>query len=353
MAGPYEKAQQELAPRWLRRGDGDAWLAASGAQRDDARKTLLDAVRNWFAVSVQTPRGATLAAADDALTHIGSNFGLDKPENLTNDQYRSMLADPWGIWGRAGTILGLTTEIKRLGFEVVAFMPVSWEKHSDDGQGNYKLEWGYSTFEVEQNRLFQFKIPLTRPAPGDPVVSFPVQNREWDQVDYTVCYPPPFNVCLAYRIPYWDYFNLIWSAYYIVIGQPHSFDFWGWGDARKWGDKTWGWDGVKTGDRVLLKRLMLTIRQFGAALGSCRGILFQMPSSKRRRIQKVRVDVDADGQWEQTISTTFVNPIAQVGVWDKFNFGDGTRYGAGFAGVRMREEWEVNDDNPPNIRDQW
>jgi len=45
--------------------------------------------------------------------------------------------------------------------------------------------------------------------------------------------------------------------------------------------------------------------------------------------------------------------VPNVHIWAQLNWGGGLRYGGGFLEYRMREEWEVDDQNVPNIRDQW
>lgn len=343
LRGPYERAQQELAPKWLRRGDGDTWLSVFGQQKDDARRSLLDAVRNWFAAAIQTAQGPTLAAANDALIHIASNFDLERPEILTDNQFRAMILMAWSIWVRAGTQGGLIREIERLGFTNVSIFPVWREDRWDDGAGNYTLTLNYNTFNPEQNALFQVQ----------PQVGSHTQVGDWGLVNVTQCLPPPIGICFSFQEWYWDFFNYIWSAFYVVIGQPHDYTFWAWGDDRKYGQPDWGWDGVKTGDPVLLKRLIRQIHTFKAGHTSCRGILFQFDESRVLRFDDILVSKDVNNIYTQTIVTGTQAPIANLSIWDLFNFGDGTKYGAGFLPVQVREEWEVDDSNVPNIRDQW
>lgn len=347
--GKYERATQEAAPKWLRRGDGDTWLGVFGQQKDDARRYLMDAMRNWFAGSLSTPRGPTLAAANDALIHIASNMNIDRFENLTDDQFRAMLLDAWPIWQQSGTPAGIIKIIRYLGFTgPIAFMPVAKEGRWEDGAGNFYIRLEHATFAVEQNEKFQLNLPRTRDGMGVQQYGTYSQTVEWDLATVT----PPFNICEVNTEPYWDYFNYIWDAFYIVIGQPHPFTFWSWGDDRKWGQPDWGWNGVKTGDQVLLRRLIIEIQKYNAGHCSCRGLLFQM-GDQPRRIDTVAVTKNMNNQPVETITVQNIAAVSSPDVWASFNYGDGTRYGQGFCVVRMYEDWEVNDDRVPNQLFQW
>lgn len=354
MAEDYATVQVEIAPKWLRRADGETWLEVSGTAKDTARQFILSAIRNRFQ-SIIVPKftQSTIArdmilskASSSALNHIGSNFDLERPEVLDDDQYQAMLQDAWNIWIRSGTAQGIITEVKRLGFTNVTLLPVMLEARYQILADNY-CKLTYETFAVEQNELFQCKL-------GESLIT---------AYQATEAQGPIFDTDLM-PVTYWDELKYIWSAFYVVIGQEHPFDFLRWGDTRlngttgaikKFGSFQWGGlRGSTEGNRTWLRRIALTIQKFTAGHTTCRGILFHMPNTIPRRLDTVVVTQDPITKvYTESLNTTLLAAIAGVDIWAGFNWGGGLRYGPGFLEYRMREEWEVDEQNVPNIRDQW
>lgn len=359
MAEEYRQVQVEIAPKWLRRGDGETWLSVSGTAKDTARQFILSAVRNRFQATIN-PRETTSViardilltkASDDSLTHIGSNFDLEKPEILTNDQYRAMLQDAWNIWIRSGTALGIVTEVKRLGFTNVTLLPVILEAHYQR-LANYYVRLTYETFAVEQNELFQCTL-------GESAIPPYKANDDWStQTEY------PMAIGATPIYPYWDDLKYVWSSFYVVIGQEHPFDFLRWGDVglngtsgevKRYGKFKWG--GLRSStetNETWLRRIALTIKKFTAGHTTCRGILFHVTPTIPRRFDTVVVTQNAMTKvYTESLTTVNLASIPNVDIWGRWNWGGGIRYGAGFLEYRMREEWEVDEQNTPNVRDQW
>ena len=359
MAEEYAQVQVEVAPKWIKRGDGETWLAVSGTAKDQARQYILSAIRNRFQATIN-PRETTSTiardiliakASNDALVKIGTNFDLERPEILTYDQYRDMLQDAWNIWIRSGTAQGIITEVKRLGFTNVTLLPVMLEAHLQI-LANYYIKLTYQTFAVEQNELFQCTL-------GQSLIT-ELQATENDGFIFNTDDIEPGGQLT----PYWDSLKYIWSAFYVVIGQEHPFDFLKWGDVgldggagpiKKYGKFKWG--GLRSSteqNETWLRRIASTIQKFTAGHTSCRGILFHMPTTIPRRLDTVVVTQDAMTKvYTESLVTVNLPAINNVDIWGQFNWGGGLRYGAGFLEYRMREEWEVDEQNTPNIRDQW
>jgi len=332
---------QDLAPPFLKTGEGDAWLGTYGKALDNARQYTLDAIRNRF----------PSLASPDALPHIGSTCNLEKPENLTDDEFRAMLSEVWPIWLASGTQAGLINEVKRLGFTgPVTVIPVYNEIRTEDGI-NFNINFNYATPEPEQNRNFQLQLEGRKVA-GLTVYGPYTQQKEWDTVTVNICYTE-IGLCISQVLPYWDFFNYIWSSYYLVIGLPHDYTFWKLNKDRKWGEPGVKWNGVKTGSQVMLDRLFKTIDTFGAAHTTCRAILFEATTSQRRTKQVVQTFMDGNGEWAQLISTVVINAFSPAVLWNGFNFGAGPLFANGFHSVRKYEAWERDEMNPPNIKDIW
>lgn len=354
MAEEYRQVQVEVAPKWLRREDGETWLAVNGQAKDTARQFILSAIRNRFQSAIVPQFTQSTIARDillskasvDSLPHIGSNFDLERPEILTDTQYRDMLQDAWNIWIRSGTAQGIITEVKRLGFTNVTLLPVMFEARYQR-LADYFVKLTYQTFAVEHNELFQCQL-------GESLIT---------SFQATEATGPVFDTELT-PVTYWDELKYVWSSFYVVIGQEHPFDFLRWGDPRlngttgaikKFGSFQWGGLRASTEtNRTWLRRIALTIQKFSAGHTTCRGILFHMPDTIPRRIDTVVVTQDAMTKvYTESLSTVNLASIPNVDIWGQFNWGGGLRYGAGFLEYRMREEWEVDDQNVPNIRDQW
>lgn len=354
MAEEYRQVQVEIAPRWLRRGDGETWLAVNGAAKDTARQFILSAIRNRFQSLIPPRESNSQIAQDmilskasvDSLTHIGSNFDLERPEILTDDQYRTMLQDAWNIWIRSGTAQGIINEVKRLGFSSVTLLPVILEARYQR-LPNYFVKLTYETFAVEHNELFQCKL-------GESLIT-PYQATEEAG--------PIFDTDVT-TVTYWDELKYVWSSFYVVIGQEHPFDFLRWGDTglngttgprKKYGTFQWGGLRASTDQlKTWIRRIDLTIKKFCAGHTTCRGILFHMPTSIPRRFDTVVVTQDPITKvYTESLNTVNIPARNDLDIWSEFDWGGGRRFGAGFLEYRMREEWEVDDQNVPNIRDQW
>ena len=161
-------------------------------------------------------------ADSQSLPLIGQNFATERPETLTELQYREKLKRSWNRWITSGTPARLIAEIKELNFQNVYIVP----QYVESPPGTF-----------------------TPYIPG--------------LVDHNAQMAALGN---------------FWSNFWIIIDQPHPFTRFLWGSPPPIGN--WGsgylW-GAVNGDITILRRLVLIVKQMKPAWTSCRGILFIQP----------------------------------------------------------------------------
>lgn len=208
----YKDYEVSILPTRMAQKGKVEYFEESGEMKDEEREAVIDATQARFIDY----------APDDALLLIGSNDSIEKPEALTNDQYRDKLKTVWDRWQKSGTPAQLIKEIRDLGFPgKISIIP----KYIEIAPG----QWRPSLPDLVGN-------PDT-----DPMKNF-------------------------------------WSVFYVVIGQPHGYTQILWGD-WVWGDGTL-WGGIK-GDQTLLTRIIQLIQQLKPAHTTCRGIVFELGISKQ------------------------------------------------------------------------
>ncbi len=130
MGKSFEQYQQDLAPYWARREQGEAYWRALGQKKDEAIEVAKQAVQ------ARLP----LLAPVDALDSIGDERGLPRyrfgvdPE--TDDEYRATLQNAWALSYWMGTAKGMLDELYRAfrpytSFRLVTQQGRVWRREAD------------------------------------------------------------------------------------------------------------------------------------------------------------------------------------------------------------------------------
>ncbi|RTK98708.1 MAG: hypothetical protein EKK57_11060 [Proteobacteria bacterium] len=222
MANEYKIYTEQLLPPWCLDPSKLPYFDISGSMKDSIISASADAIQDSF---IET-------APVDALSHIGNNDYIEKPETFNDEQYRAKLKRVWSIWEASGTPALMISEVKELGFQNVAIIP-------------QYLEVSPGVFEPSIPGLFDVK-------------------------------------------PYFQPPDKPWSNWYLIIGQPHPFKRILWGGEVEGRLLMWGmshlngrpvlWGDID-GDATVLARIIRIIRQYKPAWTSCRGILFLLGDS--------------------------------------------------------------------------
>lgn len=222
----YEIYTQNLLPTWMLTKDKLPYFDVSGDLKDEAASAAVDAVQDSF---IQT-------APVDALSHIGVNDYIERPENFSDAQYRAKLQRSWDIWNRSGTPNLLISEIKELGLTNVGILPEFTEVAPFTFIETIP---GLNEIGITSGRTYQ-SAPITE-----------------EQTNF-------------------------WSNFWLILGQPHPFK------PLLWGNFTWG--GIKNGipilwgdidgDPTLVARMIRIIKQYKPAWTCCRGIVFILEDGK-------------------------------------------------------------------------
>lgn len=104
--GTWQDYQLELAPPWLQRGAGGAWLRALGDAKDEVEARFKEAVKT------RLPGVCPV----DALERIGGERGIDRAPLETDASYRQRVLNAWDAWQWGGTAKGVLLAIHDAGY---------------------------------------------------------------------------------------------------------------------------------------------------------------------------------------------------------------------------------------------
>jgi Phage tail protein (Tail_P2_I) len=129
----YERWQSEdLAPPWLQRRFGAAWMRVHGRAKD----LLVDATRQAIKA-----RFVGLCPAD-ALEYIGRDRLLERYPVDTDDSYRARLAAAWEAWLFGGTERGVRAALEAAGFGSVTIYTTQSPGYPPDADAaNWSRFW--------------------------------------------------------------------------------------------------------------------------------------------------------------------------------------------------------------------
>jgi hypothetical protein len=102
----YREYQPLIAPPWLQREKGAAWLRALGDVKDG------QAERCKAAVKARMP----LQAPGDALAAIGLERGIPRGPGESNASYAGRLVGAWETWASAGSPRGMLAALRAAGY---------------------------------------------------------------------------------------------------------------------------------------------------------------------------------------------------------------------------------------------
>jgi hypothetical protein len=106
---PYDNFQLALAPPWLQKPVGEAWMSATGLMKDAIVEAAIAGVKcRWLTV-----------CPIDAVPFIGKERNLDQFPGENMNQYRARLLNAWTAWAAAGTKAGVLAAISGLGYSAV------------------------------------------------------------------------------------------------------------------------------------------------------------------------------------------------------------------------------------------
>lgn len=129
MAERFRDYQAELAPTWLQRRWGSAWLTSFGLLKDGIVESARQAAR---AVIIDR-------APDDALVYIGQDRDLERVPDESDADYRARLREAWNIWEGAGTDAGIIAAFATLGITAHVRRNNQWDW--DGRPGNIATYW--------------------------------------------------------------------------------------------------------------------------------------------------------------------------------------------------------------------
>jgi hypothetical protein len=118
----WKDYQEELAPPWLRAGDGRAWLRAFGDMKDAAEAQLRDGVKARFPDF----------APPDGLGNLAAEKKLEQGPTETTASFRARLKAAWDVWPWAGTPTGLLRALWYAGYTNVLLLTGNGGVHSLD-----------------------------------------------------------------------------------------------------------------------------------------------------------------------------------------------------------------------------
>jgi hypothetical protein len=127
----YREWQRRLAPPWLQEGAGGRFLEGLGEVKDGLAERVRQAV---LARMIQR-------APEDALSLIGEERSLPRFPGELTEAYRARLLAAWEFWRRAGTLPGLVSWLRVLGYEAHV---TEWSRYDPSIWAEFSLElWPY------------------------------------------------------------------------------------------------------------------------------------------------------------------------------------------------------------------
>lgn len=114
-----------LAPGWMSRAQGAAWLRASGDLKDSLAERCKAAVRSRFA----------LQAPPDGVALIGGERSIERSPADTASTFAQRVAHAWRLWSWGGTARGLLTALRDAGYPGAFVEIVNGVQYSLSGAG--------------------------------------------------------------------------------------------------------------------------------------------------------------------------------------------------------------------------
>lgn len=197
----YKDFQRDLAPAWLQKKRGKAWLEGHGEEKDGLVSLLADAVKAHLAK----------VAPEDALVLLAVERGFERFKGERLDAFRARVLGAFEFWEFAGTRRGMETVLKQLGYR-----PYVAEHWKED-----RTKW--SEFSIY---LFPDQKALTSWAWGTGAWG---DGRLWG-LDVGADEPPRVRGVIDKMKPA---HSKLRAVTYVKTGQA-------WGDGHTWGQGTWG-----------------------------------------------------------------------------------------------------------------
>jgi hypothetical protein len=160
-----------LAPTWLQKPGGQAWLRAHGDLKDWLVGILTQAVK------ARAPAFAPL----DALQLLGHERQIDRGITETVANYRARVVEAWELWQYGGTAWGLLRAMLAAGYPTVYLLSQTGATYSLDGAGQLvvsvvpgSIHLGGSPAELWSDFGMLITTPLPNPWPSALGYTLPV-----------------------------------------------------------------------------------------------------------------------------------------------------------------------------------
>jgi hypothetical protein len=153
----YREYQPLIAPPWLQREKGAAWLRALGDVKDGQVE------RCKAAVKARMP----LLAPADALGAIGVERGIPRGPGESNASYAGRLVGAWETWACAGSPRGMLVALRSAGYGDAHLLIARQLDYSLDVSGELRADWlAAGSWNIDNQPAFwsQFQVLL----PYDP-----------------------------------------------------------------------------------------------------------------------------------------------------------------------------------------